>query len=785
MTQITELTEWTLNGTTVHVPHDAMLAEKRSPSAPTANAGAYFFGGTYQYDCELEVPEDWARKVAFLEFEGVMGHTDVLVNGTKVASHAYGYTGFMANLTPYVVPGQVAHITVIANNAQQPSSRWYAGSGIYRPVRLVVQDDNCIPQNGVRITTEHIDPAQIRVQTSVIGAGTVSVRIEENGQAIAGRRGTDVRIGIPNARLWSAEEPNLYTCHVVLRNERGDALDEVRVPFGVRMLSWGKEGLLVNGTPTKLRGGCAHHDNGILGAMDLPEASRRKVAILKQWGFNALRSAHNPLSQSMLKACDELGMYVIDEYADMWYRNKNPYDYANDFEENHAADLAAMVDKDINHPSVIMYSIGNENAEPVEERGVLTARLLANTIRRLDPTRPVTAGVNPTILFAAGLGIDSFNGGDAKDDGTASVEVGDGGTTPTTSPATDTSLAYNTYVAKMGDVMELIAGSWLVGRAVAPYLDELDIAGYNYATRRYRPDLRRCPERLVFGSETMPYDLARNWRLVESDPRIIGDFMWTSWDYLGECSLAAWSDDPTPVSKPYPWLCADTGALDLIGDPNGEAAMAKTVWCAPTRPLMFVRPADLPNPSTAPWRGTNSIPCWSWRGCEGNVTVVELYTQAPIAKLYLNGRHVGTKRVHDCHADFRVRYEPGELVGVACSSAGLELGRAMLKSAAGPLSLRLEVERQDGPIVFVRVTATDAFGVVEGTVHDEVTVEVTGGELLAFGSAAQKSECSYLGGTFPLRYGKGLAVVRVGNGPCTIAAHVQNGTLVARTLRLA
>ena len=777
MTQVTELTEWTLNGQSVHVPHDAMLGERRSPNAPTANAGAYFNGGVYQYDHELEVPDDWKDKVVFLEFEGVMGHTSVYVNDAKVASHAYGYTGFIANLTSHLVAGQTARISVVANNDRQPNSRWYAGSGIYRPVRLVIQDNNCIARDGVRITTERVDPAQIRVQTDVIGQGTVSVRIEKDGRAIVGRMGADVCIGVPNARLWSAEEPNLYDCHVVLRDERGALLDEVTIPFGIRTLSWGQEGLLVSGVPTKLRGGCVHHDNGILGAVDLPEVSRRKVAMLKQWGFNALRSAHNPLSKSMLDACDELGMYVMDEYADVWYRNKNPYDYANDFEDNHAADLAAMVDKDYNHPCVIMYSIGNENAEPVEERGVLTARLLANTARRLDPTRPVTAGVNPTILFAAGLGIDSFNGESTEDDPAPAPDA-------PAPAAADASLAYNTYVSKMGDVMELLAGSWPVGRAVAPYLDELDIAGYNYATRRYRPDLRRRPERLVFGSETMPYDLAKNWRLVESDPRIIGDFMWTSWDYLGECSLAAWSDDPTPVSKPYPWLCADTGALDLIGNPNGEAALAKAVWCDPQQPLMFVRPADLPKPYTAPWRGTNSVPCWSWRGCEGNTTVVELYTQAPIAKLYLNGRHLGTKRVRDCHADFRVRYEPGELVGVACSSSGLELGRAVLRSARGALLLRMAVQRQDGPIVFVEVCATDTFGVVEGTINDEVSVEVVGGELLAFGSAAQKSECSYLSGTFPLRYGRGLAVVRVGREPCAITARSSSGGLISRPLRL-
>ena len=755
MTQTIELVEWMLDGRAVRIPHDAMLYEKRSQDAPSGNAGAYFWGGVYTYDHELAVPQAWEDKHVELEFEGVMGHSLVLVDDMPVASHAYGYTGFSVDLTNKLTPGTRARISVIADNSDQPNSRWYSGSGLYRPVRLVVQDQDRIVRRGVRVVTERIRPAQIRVTTNVVGEGTPWVRIERAGRAVAGGHGPDVRIGIPHARLWSADAPELYTCHVVLRSPDGTALDEVSVPFGIRTLEWGGSGLRVNGEPVKLRGGCVHHDNGILGAMDLPQASRRKVRILKSWGFNAIRSAHNPLSQSMLDACDELGMYVMDEYADMWYRHKNPHDYADDFEQCHAADLADMVDKDVNHPSVIMYSIGNENAEPHEELGVLTARLLANTVRRLDPTRPVTAGVNATILFAAGLGIDSFNGTEdqAGQDQTANA-----------------SLAYNTYVAKMGDVMELMAGSWPVGRAVAPFIAELDVAGYNYGTRRYRPDLRRNPERLVFGSETMPYDLVRNWGLVESDPRIVGDFMWTSWDYLGECSLAAWSDDPTPVSKPYPWLCADTGALDLVGDPTGEAALAKTVWEGPTNPLLFVRPADLPKPCKAPWRGTNSVPCWSWRGSEGNQTTVEVYTRAPIAKLYLNGHHKGTKRVQDLHADFRLRYEPGELIAVACTADGLELGRTTLKSTEGPLRLSLSLEGRDEDVAFVRVDVTDSAGTVEGSAYDEVEVRVAGGELLAFGSAAQKSACSYVRGRFPLRYGRGLAVVRVGTGDCSVVA---------------
>lgn len=771
MTETIELTRWTLNGEEVRVPHDAMLHEQRSPLAPTGSAGAYFPGGTYRYECEVVAPVSWAHKHLVLEFEGVMGHATVLVDGREVATHAYGYTGFSVDVTRRLVLGSTSTITVVADNTQQPNSRWYAGSGLYRPVRLVVQDACRIERDGVTVETLGINPAYVRVRTQFAGAGEPMVRIERDGVTVAGHRGADVSLGIPDACLWSAENPVLYTCHVLLRNMSGETVDEICVPFGIRKIDWGADGLLVNGRPTKLRGGCVHHDNGILGAVDLPEASRRKVAILKEWGFNAIRSAHNPISRSMLDACDELGMYVVDEYADVWYQRKNPYDYACDFPKSHEADIAAMVRKDLNHPSVIMYSIGNENVEPYENRGVQVAHELATAVRRLDPSRPVTAGVNPAILFAASLGIDSFNA-----DGEATEQPDE--------QASNASLAYNTYVAKMGDVMELMAGSWLVGRAVAPYLDELDIAGYNYATRRYTSDLRRRPNRPVFGSETMPYDIARNWRLVESDSRIVGDFMWAAWDYLGECSLAAWSDDPTPVNKPYPWLCADTGALDLLGDPNGEVALAKTVWCNPVEPLLFVRPADLPNPHTAPWRGTNSVPCWSWQGSEGNRTVVEVYTQAPIAKLYLNGRHVATRRVRECHANFPMRYAPGELVAVACTSSGLELGRSTLRSAQGSLNLHLSLERRDGEVAFVRVEVSDKAGVVEGGRNDEVTVRMEGGELLAFGSAAQRSECSYVEGTFPLRYGRGLAIVRA-TGPCTVyAASNKKGDPLSARLHL-
>ena len=363
-------------GKAVRVPHDAMLSEERSEQAVTGNAGAYFPGGTYRYERVIDVDPKWADKVVTLELEGVYQKASVLVDGTEVAHNDYGYTGFYVNLAPHLTPGGRNVLTVVADNSHQPNSRWYSGSGMYRPARLYVQEQDHIALGGVRITTESTEVAQVRVLTQLEGEGDVLVSVWRDGVKVAAGQGTDVVLAIPDARLWSAEEPNLYECRVSLRWGRA-VVDEERLAFGIRDVTWGPFGLRVNGCEVLLRGGCVHHTQGILGAAEPAEAAWREVALLKEHGFNAIRSAHNPISKAMLDACDHLGMYVMDEFADMWYEHKNPCDYASDFETSWEADLAAMVRKDMSHPSVLMYSIGNENAEPRDERGVAWYRIIA------------------------------------------------------------------------------------------------------------------------------------------------------------------------------------------------------------------------------------------------------------------------------------------------------------------------------------------------------------------------------------------------------------------------
>ena len=749
-------------GEQVCLPHDAMIGERRSQDSPTGTHQSYFYGGVYRYERVLDVPHEWLDKRLSLEFEGVYRKTTVYVNGAEAAYHDYGYTGFDVPLEGLVAGENT--IAVVVNNADQPNSRWYAGSGIYRPVWLHVAEPFGLAPDAITVTTTSIDPPELRIQVACAEACTAVPHIvvdNVHGVRVAEAEGTDVTVRLPGAALWSAESPVLHTVRASVVLSDG-SVDEQSIRYGVRTVGLSDQGLLVNDIPTKLKGGCIHSDNGILGVAEYPEAARRKVALLKAWGFNAIRSAHNPLSKAMLDACDELGMYVLDEFADVWYEHKTRFDYASDFETNYEADIRAMVKKDRNRASVIFYSIGNENSEPASEKGVETAKTLAALVRALDPTHPVTAGVNRSILWMTKNNMGVWEGDAEPDEAAESKAAG--------------STFYNLLFAQMGAIMDLGGAMPFVARASEPFMQVLDVAGYNYGTSAYGSELLKHPERLLLGTETLPYALAATWRRVERESRLLGDFMWTALDYLGEVSLASWTAEPMNVNKPYPWLCADTGALDLIGDPTGEAAMAAVTWDAADGPLIYVRPASMPKPHKAPWRGTNSVPSWSWSGCEGAQTVVEVYTKERLVALYLNGRHVATHRVRDNHADFRVKYEPGTLEAVTLAVDGTETGRASLVSAGSDLHLSLVAEPCDprDELRFVNLTIEDENGIVESNADREVNVAVEGGELLAFGSAAVASERSYLEGCFPTRYGRALAVVRpAGEDTCVVRAEAE------------
>ena len=774
----------------VTLPHDAMQIEARRADAPSGAGGAYYEGGRYRYTKELDVPADWADRRVELEFGGVMAHAEVRVNGELLASVPYGYRPFLVRIDSVLVPGKTNVVEVRCSTEDQPNSRWYAGGGIYRPVELwlgapgtaAVADAAAAPDTGavaaigpwdLRVETLSYKPAVVWV-TGVPTDATIEI-LDADGAVVATGTGAPCDLEIPDAHLWSDETPYLYTCRVTVAAEKtnmaagmGDATpmlepevgpeaepEVAEVRFGVRALSWGPRGFFVNGRETLLRGGCIHHDNGILGAASPAEADWRRVRLLKEAGFNAIRSSHNPASRGLLDACDELGVYVMDEAWDMWYRHKNPADYATDWPEYHADDLAAMVAHDFNHPSVVMYSVANEVSEPCDEQGVQTLRDLVAEMRRLDPSRPTGAGINLAILLGSCLGADTYKEGGGRD--TRADEGMD---------ATG-SLLFNLIADKVGGAMNHACDLPFADRLVSPALDPLDIAGYNYASGRYPLEGSAHPDRLIVGSETFPQDIAKNWAMVERYPYLIGDFMWTAWDYLGEVGSGAWTwrQDERGFEKPYPWLLADTGALDILGNPTGDLYWAQATWGVLARPAISVKPPNHPGVEAqrATWRGTNSLPSWSWRGCEGNLAPVEVYFPCKHVELWLNGRLVARRRCRDGRATFLPRYEPGVLTAVAFDEDDHEIARSELRTATA-LQVQVRAEKTDvapGELVYFDVWIGDE-AIAESNADELLHAEATGGELLAFGSANPRTEERFTTGDYTSYYGRALAVVRAG-----------------------
>lgn len=742
-------------GRTITLPHDAMLEEKRAKENATGSAGAYFGTGIYEYEKELEVPAEWENKHVELQFEGVYKNSKVYVNGVEVGGAAYGYIPYFVNLDGKVNYGAKNTIKVVADNADAPNSRWYTGAGIYRPVWLWVGEKAHVLPEGIHVTTLSYDPAVIRVEVATSESAEMEIQICD-GETVVATANKEIELTIPNAKLWSEDTPNLYTCKVALKKD-GVVVDEAESNFGIRLVEWSSKGLLINGKNTLLRGGCVHHDNGILGAASYEESEFRRVKKLKEAGYNAIRASHNPAADAMLRACDVYGLYVMDESWDMWYNKKSKYDYANDFMENYKADLEALVSRDYNHPSVIMYSIGNEVSEPAKEKGVALAKEMGDLLRKLDPSRAVTAGFNLMIIAnsAKGKGVyDEEEGGrdDSADDKMNKMN----------------STMFNFIASLVGTGMNKSANGKQADEATSPVMATLDICGYNYASGRYAGEGKLHPERIILGSETFPQDIAKNWKMVKEYPYLIGDFMWTAWDYLGEAGLGAWAytDDGKGFNKPYPWLLADAGAMDILGNPNGEVFWAQAAWDLLDNPRIAVQPANHPDrtPAKGVWRGTNALPSWSWKNCDGNKVIVEIYTNAAKVELFINGKKVGKAKVKDCRAVFKTKYQPGELCAICYDANGAKVGQSILKSATGTPRVQVTPESdniKNGDIVYYDISIVGENDVVESNADRKLKAKVEGGEILAFGSANPRTEESYLAGAYTTYYGKAQAIVRV------------------------
>ena len=774
------LTGWTCRhlgdtapGKTVTLPHDAMLAEPRTAlSAGGTNTG-WYEGYDYEYRRTLTVPENALADTHILEFEGVYHNAEVWLNGQKAAFRPYGYTNFYVDCAPYLHAGE-NELRVIARNADQPNSRWYSGAGIYRPVQLWTAGGAHIALNGVKIRTLSLDPAVVEVRVKTTAPGTVrltvddlpAVQQESDGEAV-------FTLTLDNARLWTPETPNLYTCRVSFAD------DEVTETFGVRKVEWGTDGFLLNGKRYIIQGACIHHDNGLLGAVCDPDAVARKVRLLKENGYNAIRSAHNPCSKALLAECDRQGMLVMDEYIDHWYIHKTEHDYVDYFNEWWHQDLTDMVEKDYNHPCVVLYSTGNEVSETAQKRGIALTKEMTDFLHGLDDSRPVTCGVNIFFNFLSSIGFGVYSDEKAKKEAERAEKAKQRGEKAAKKKAVGSQF-FNNLAGLLGDEF-MKRGATLHGCDVKTRdaFANMDIAGYNYGIYRYKHDLKKYPQRLILGSETFCNDAYKFRELAKQEPRLVGDFVWAGMDYLGEVMVGSWeyADYAETFDGGPGWVSAGSGRIDLTGKPLGEALYTRVALEADNGPYIAVCPVNHTGDRHSPsaWKMTNAMPSWSWTGCEGRKANVEVYARAARVELVLNGHTVGSKTLkNDCLARFSIPYESGTLEAVSYDAADHEIGRCKLQSAGGTTRLTLDAEEptvKPGHLCYVRLRYTDENGITKPLARGSIQVQVRGGTLVGLGSACPFSKHSYLDSETDTYYGEALAIVRMGDGDAmTIAA---------------
>ena len=773
-----ELSLWrfgpTDSATTIEVrlPHDAMISEKRSPDADGGSDTAYFPGGSYRYTTEWIAPQERIAGAA-LRFEGVQGEASVALNGVPVGTIRSGYTEFEIPVDEHVRWGDTNEIEVLVDNTAQPSNRWYPGSGLYRQVFVVFRPDVRFANDGVRLRTRSLSTGVAAVEVgyrleysgpprTALSDVDVSVALYDGDRLVAeghgsGAHGT-VQLSVREPRPWSSDSPHLYRLVAEVRQD-DVVVDERRERVGLRTISVdARQGLRVNGQTVLLRGGCIHHDNGLLGAATHRAAEFRRIRLLKEAGFNAIRSAHNPISRHLLDACDEIGVYVLDELADYWIVSKTAHDFAWRFRDTWREDADRMVEKDRNRPSVIMYASGNEIPETATPEGVGLTREITEYLHELDPDRPVTVAINLFLNTLVSMDQSPYK----------------------KRPKEDTSLAgsteANVMINQIGRMMDLVSRLPRADKASRDAFANVDIAGYNYGLGRYRRDVRAYPERVILGSETLPGDVARAWHLVQKYPAVIGDFIWAGWEYLGEVGVSVWVEGKK------------------AGRPDITLRLAQAAWGELDAPAIGVRPVNLsgvPMVRSA-WRKTDAVESWSWQGCEGAKAEIEVYSAEDSVTLFLNGRRIGSRRAgrrHGYLARFAAPYEPGELTAVAYRN-GVEVSRTTLRSARPTLTLAGSAEAEsiaaDGAdLVFAHLSLQDADGVVEMLADEQVTVTVSGpGELVGYGTAAPATEEEFTADTRTTFRGRALAIVRSTGEPgtITITARAESRGEVALTV---
>jgi len=762
----------------VTLPHDAMRDTDRTPDAPLGAASGYYSSGAWTYERDLIAKPEWSGGWVALEIDGAASNARVFINGALAGARPNGYSRFWVEIGPYLRFDRPNSIRIEVRSHKD--SRWYSGAGLYRGVKLHVAGEIHIAADGLVVSTPDVYQARavVEVSTSVVNKSNLVKTIQlvtslsdSSGVQIAAQAtpvslmpGQTIpvrqRIFLNDPELWSLESPNLYRATVTL-NDGETHLHTRTSKFGIRQVRVdSSKGLRLNGVSLKLRGACVHLDNGPLGSVSHKSAELRRIKKLKDAGFNSIRISHNPAGQALLEACDEIGMLVINEAFDMWTHEKSEFDYALHFNEWWERDIESMVMGSVNHPSVIMYSIGNEILELGVASGANMNRLLTEKVRALDPTRLVTNGINTlltidlkAILGAAG-GLNSFmgaaaqGGGDAKAPGSA-----------------------------IADGMNRIAKSSFVSSAIEEICATLDVTGYNYADARYEVDVEAYPDRVIFGSETFPTSIAANWELVNAYPQVIGDFTWTGWDYLGEAGIGghAYAEDPTAkvgFGREFPYLAAYCGDIDITGHRRPASYYREIVFGLRSEPYIAVqRPNHYSHTRVAAsaWAWSDSISSWSWSGYEDQPVKVEVYSDADEVELLVNNRSVGKCLVGVERAKmavFDTVYEAGTILAIAYEN-GVESGRTQLVSALGETVMKLNAEVQEtallpNDLVYINISLTDGSGVLVPNKDMPVSLSLSGSaELVGYCSADPKTEERFDASTRTTFDGRALAVIRV------------------------
>lgn len=803
----------------INLPHDAMIKEARDAKNPSGNAGAFYAGGNYLYEKLFPVPAQEEGKQIFLEFEGVYRNARVYVNGAFAGACVDGYRKFLVDISPYLNYGEENKIAVKVCNGDVPNSRWYTGSGIYRPVNLLIGDQIHMAADGLKIRTpevaEDISCVETELNYESISQKTKKVYfqttiLDEQGNYVA-EENTPVtifpgktqkiyqRIYIRNAKLWSVDHPNLYRCVVKIMDADGCVnmeacraanivLDETNSTFGIRHIQIDPMyGLRINGEQMQLRGACIHHDNGVVGAATFARAEERRVEFLKKAGFNAIRMAHNSSSVQLLDACDRIGMLVMEESFDMWTNSKNPYDDALLFENEWKKNLEALVAKDYNHPCVMMYSIGNEIQEIGTPSGAETNRRLANKIRELDSTRLVTNAINglmtvmgnneELIRILLELGLLTVEQVQQMADPSSMEENGD----------------INDVMTMLMGTMNTLATHHLISERLEESIFGLDLVGYNYMSGRYVPDGKSYPNRIMYGSETLPPDIDVNWQYVKENPQVLGDFTWTGWDYIGEAGVGVVDyNTTTGFFKPFPVYLAYCGDIDILGNRRPMSYYREIVWGLREDPYIAVEFPEhyQDRPFCTPWTQNDSLSSWTWPAYEGKPIKVEVYSNSDEVELFLNGESLGralTGEKNRYKALFDLQYQPGILEAVGYTK-GQVVGRFSLKTAGEEKHLAITCDCEkitEGEIAYLNIALEDQEGILNTAVDTKVSVVVEGcGELEGFGSADPASMENFYDKERTTFYGKALAVIRAKEGSGTIDVTVSAEGYESKNLKI-